>query len=160
MPTLSRVFIKFGLVYFVGAMCAGLGMAGSGGVWSAVLWPTYVHLFVVGWITQCIVGVALWLFPRWSKAQPRGPVWLGWVSLVGLNVGLVLRVVAEPAKYALGSSGSVWGWLLVASALLQWGGSLAFVALIWPRIKDPKGARARRRSDGAVGDVARRRCPD
>ncbi|TXD39009.1 hypothetical protein FRC98_00990 [Lujinxingia vulgaris] len=146
MPTLSRIFLKLGLLYFVLAMLVAAALAWVGGAWSALLLPTYLHLFMVGWVTQCIVGVALWLFPKWSKEQPRGPEWLGWTSLVGLNLGLVLRAVAEPMLALQGADeAGIFGGLLVVSAIAQWAGGLAFAAAIWPRIKDPKAERARRK---------------
>src|SRR6476660_2692413 len=44
----------------------------------AVLFPTLLHLLVVGWITQVIFGVAYWMFPRYSAEQPRGSERVGW----------------------------------------------------------------------------------
>lgn len=35
----------------------------------AALSVTYVHLFVVGWLTPLIFGVALWLFPKMSESM-------------------------------------------------------------------------------------------
>lgn len=153
MPVLSRIFLKLGLVYFVLAMLVAAALALAGGAWSALLLPTYLHLFMVGWVTQCIVGVALWLFPKWSKEQPRGPEWLGWTSLVGLNLGLVLRAIAEPMMVLRAPDEvGIFGGLLVASAVAQWVGGLAFAAAIWPRIKDPKAERARRRKQTRAGE--------
>jgi hypothetical protein len=34
--------------------------------------PVYLHLFMIGWVTQMIFGVAYWMFPRVSKENPRG----------------------------------------------------------------------------------------
>jgi Trk-type K+ transport system membrane component len=147
MPTITRLFLKFGLVYFVASMACGVAMAWAEGAWAALLLPTYLHLFVVGWITQIIIGVALWLFPKQRKDKPRGHEWLSWTALVTLNVGLLLRAVAEPAQFAL-EAGSGWqptmDWLLVASAALQWIGGMAFLANIWGRIKPKKKRRSRR----------------
>jgi hypothetical protein len=36
----------------------------------ALLWPTYLHLLVLGWLTQLIFGVAFWMFPRYSARNP------------------------------------------------------------------------------------------
>lgn len=146
MPTVSRLFLKIGLVYFVAAMACGVGMAWLGGAWGAALLPTYLHLFVVGWLTQIIIGVALWLFPKWTKEQPRGREWLSWTALVTLNLGLLVRLVAEPLQ-TLGAVGAAWqpalAWGLVVSAALQWVGGMAFLVNIWGRIK-PKRKRRRR----------------
>lgn len=83
--------------------------------------PVYVHLLVVGWITQVIFGVAYWMFPRHSRDTPRG------------SAGLVLRVLAERV-YTLHSTLG-FGWVLAVSALLQWLGGMAFVVNSWPRVK-------------------------
>jgi hypothetical protein len=53
------------------------------------------------------------------------------VSYAGLNLGLLLRVVGEPAQLA----GAGGGELLLLSAGLQLLGGWAFVLNIWPRVK-------------------------
>jgi heme/copper-type cytochrome/quinol oxidase subunit 1 len=100
--------------------------------WGSLLWPTYVHLLVVGWLTQLIFGVTFWLFPRHSPAAPHGSERLGWVSYWTLNAGLLLRVIGEPAR-ALGAQ---MGGVLVLSALLQLTAGWAFVVNTWPRVKE------------------------
>ncbi|MGM0555339.1 MAG: hypothetical protein ACQEVA_03075 [Myxococcota bacterium] len=134
MPTVSRIFIKASLLYLIGALLSGVAMHVP--LWPkfAALFPTYVHLFVVGWLTQLIFGVALWLFPKKSREQPRGWEWLSWGCFATLNIGLLMRAVAEPGLI-FGDAAGVFGWLLVASAALQWLGAIAFVVNIWPRIK-------------------------
>ncbi|MFW5968096.1 MAG: hypothetical protein ACOCV2_11290, partial [Persicimonas sp.] len=72
MPTVNRIFLKLALLYFVAALACAVWMAWSGGATGARLLPTYLHLFTVGWITQMIIGVALWLFPKWTREHPRG----------------------------------------------------------------------------------------
>lgn len=96
------------------------------------LWPTYVHLLVVGWLTQLIFGVAYWMFPRYSAERPRGSERLGWTTFALLNIGLLLRVIAEP-WHALTGQGAA---LLVGSALLQLLAGWTFVANTWPRIRE------------------------
>ena len=59
---------------------------------------------------------------------------LGWASYALLNTGLLLRVVAEPATALDG--GTPLRWLLPFSGALQFGAACAFVALIWPRVKE------------------------
>lgn len=134
MPTLTRWFIKAGLLYFAAALLLALLMqaAGSEQSWLRAAGPTYLHILVVGWLTQLIFGVAFWLFPRYSAARPRGSETLGWASFILLNGGLLLRVVGEPWLAIGGTTGS----LLVASAIAQLLGGWAFVANTWPRIKE------------------------
>lgn len=136
MPTLTRWYLRAGMLYFVTALAAGIVlqwpvMVGRHPV-AAVFFPTYLHLLVVGWITQVIFGVAYWMFPRYSAERPRGSERLGWLAFVLLNAGLLLRVVGEPL-HALGSGA---GGLLVASALLQLLAGWAFVLNTWPRVRE------------------------
>jgi hypothetical protein len=99
---------------------------------AVLLWPTYLHLLVLGWLTQLIFGVAFWMFPRRSAKKPYGSELLGWTSYGLLNAGLVLRAVGEPA-FTLGAR---TGGILVVAALLQLGAGWAFVFNTWPRVKE------------------------
>lgn len=143
MPTITRTFIKTAMGY---VLLGGLLSA----VWLIHLaWPlhplvsfvqpTALHLIVVGWLTQLIFGIALWMFPVWSKAQPRGPERLSWLCYGTLNGGLVLRLIAEPLNGYHQSS--VWSALLVVSAVLQVVAMWLFVALAWPRVRPKHGAK-------------------
>jgi hypothetical protein len=96
------------------------------------VWPTYLHLLVLGWLTQLIFGVALWLFPRHSPGRPRGNERLGWASFFLLNIGLVLRAIAEPS-HALGHR---VGALLIVAAVAQLLAGWAFVLNTWPRVRE------------------------
>ena len=135
MPRVSRTFLKLSLVYLVLALGAAAGLRIVGEGWFARLFPTYLHIFVVGWITQVIFGVALWFFPKKSRENPRGWDALSWACLITLNLGLVLRVVCEPLPHLIDGSTTLWRWGIIASALLQWVGGVSFVINIWPRVK-------------------------
>ena len=80
MPRITRVFVKTALAYFVAALVVGvlLAVRPFAPALDALsgLWPVYWHLFMVGWVTQLIVGIAYWMFPKFSREQPRGS-WLG-----------------------------------------------------------------------------------
>lgn len=135
MPTLTRWMVRTSLLYLVLALLAGVWQALGPLVGAPLpgLFPVYFHLLVVGWLTLLIFGVAHWMFPKYSREQPRGREWLGWLVYALLNLGLLLRVVAEPLHTG---SGGLWGWALVASALLQWLAGLLFVVNAWPRVKE------------------------
>jgi hypothetical protein len=137
MPTLTRWFIKTALVYFVTALVLGAAMQSRPLVTAlpvlSVIWPAYIHLLMVGWITGLIFGVAYWLFPRSDRPRPAVSERLGWAAYCFLNSGLLLRVATEPAA-ALDPATPV-RWLLPLAALLQLGGACAFAALIWPRVR-------------------------
>lgn len=99
----------------------------------AALQPVVYHLLMVGWATQLIGGVALWMFPPFTKAQPRGNESLGWVTYVALNIGLALRVIAEPLNAI--SPNTLFAIMLALSALLQVIAIWCLVFQLWPRVK-------------------------
>ena len=137
MPTLVRWYIRTALLSLLTACLAGgLVLAGKplGVPWLAAWFqPVFYHLLMVGWATQLIAGVAIWMFPPLSKAQPRGNEGLGWAAYGALNGGLLLRVAAEPAQAA---GGQPWaGPALIASAVLQTVAVYILILLLWPRVK-------------------------
>ena len=134
MPTLTRWFIKSAMLYLMAALLLSIALQPplrNELPFLAVTWPTYLHLLVLGWLTQLIFGVALWLFPKHPRQGPRGDERLGWASFYLLNVGLVLRAVAEPA-HAIGHQ---VGGLLILAAVVQLLAGWAFVLNIWPRVR-------------------------
>ncbi len=138
MPPITRWFIKASLAFFVLALAVGVLQAAQG-VWHfsaflAAVGPVYFHLFLVGWITQLIIGVAVWMFPKYSLQQPRGDERRLWAVFWLLNVGLALRALAEPFNTL--HPGGVWGWLVGLSAILQWLAGLGFTANAWARVKE------------------------
>lgn len=137
MPPLTRWFIKSALVYLVVSLLIGVALAAQDAIAlpAAVgaLMPVYFHLFMVGWVTQIIFGVAYWMFPRVSTDGARGAERLALVTYVTLNVGLIVRAIGEP-MLALHPA-PAWTVLLIVSAVLQWLGALAFAASTWRRVK-------------------------
>lgn len=136
MPPVTRWFVRSALVWFLLALALGVLMAGDvsarvPGTALVLPYPTYLHLLTVGWLTNLIFGVAFWMFPRHTAEHPRGSDHLAWSAYAGINAGLVLRMVAEPAQ----SSGSGRPILLALSAALQLLGAWAFVLNTWPRVK-------------------------
>ena len=131
MPLLTRTFIKTAMVYFVLALSLGilltLGVPNS-------FFPIYIHLLVFGWLTQLIFGVIYWMFPKYSKELPRGHDVLSWIAYWTLNIGLILRAIAEPQQSS--QAGNLFGVLLVASAVLQWLAGLVFITNTWQRVKE------------------------
>lgn len=138
MPLVTRYFIKSALFFFVAALFCGLLLALRPFIeqpsFLIGLTPIYFHLFMVGWVTQIIIGVAYWMFPKVTKETPRGSEALAWITYALMNSGLLLRTVAEPANAVQTWVG--WGWLVALSALLQWLGGCAFVVNTWPRVKE------------------------
>ena len=140
MPVVTRWYLKTALVYLILALSVGVLLAAQQ-LWGLNLpyngiFPVYIHLLVVGWLTLLILGVAYWMFPKFTTTLPRGSEPLGWASYILLNAGLALRVICEPANSLPNALGSVWGILLVVAGILQWLGGLAFVANTWARVKE------------------------
>lgn len=138
MPTLTRLYVKTALVYLVAglllALVFALAQVGTLPALLAAAGPVYFHLFLVGWVTQLIMGIVFWMFPKQSREQPRGNERLALATYVLLNLGLLLRVIGEPAHAV--DPATLWGALLVASALLQWLAGAFFVANTWGRVKE------------------------
>lgn len=137
MPSISRWFARAGLIYLVLGLAVGVlsafGNRFGMPALASFVGPVFVHLLVVGWVTQLIVAVMIWMFPIHSKDNPRGNERLWWAILGLLNAGLLLRLVAEPL-HAMQPSGLL-GTLLVVSAILQWVAGMGIVVNVWPRIK-------------------------
>lgn len=128
MPRVTRWFLKTSLLYLILALAAGAVPVATGS-----LLPVYLHLLVLGWVTQLIFGVAFWLFPVPSRTVPRPDERPLWAVYCLLNGGLVLRSVAEPL--AAGPERTAWGAALVVSAVLLWAAGTGFAVAIWPRVK-------------------------
>jgi hypothetical protein len=80
-----------------------------------------------------ILGVALWMFPRAPKDDPRyRPSWIRaawWLATLGTAV----RVAGELARPMVATRGA--RWLVVASGLAQGFGIALFFVAMWPRIR-------------------------
>jgi hypothetical protein len=98
-------------------------------------------MLFVGWFVQFAIGVAYWLFPRRrSPTQPLGYHESSALVAIGLlNLGLVLRIIAEPAQ----RSGHDGDWIVItlgASAASQVSAFIILVCQMWKRVT-PRPAR-------------------
>jgi len=85
-------------------------------------------------VMQLIMGVVYWMFPKYSKEQPRRSEKLGWTVFVLLNVGLIIRAIGEPLNTL--RPDLHLGWVLAVSAVLQLLAGWAFVINTWSRVKE------------------------
>lgn len=131
MPLLTRTFVKTAMICF--ALALALGILLALGVTNG-LFPVYIHLLVFGWLTQLIFGVVFWMFPKFSAEKPRGSEPLGWWTYALLNIGLLLRAIAEPIQST--QPNPLSGWMLVISAILQFLAGLLFAVNSWGRVKE------------------------
>jgi hypothetical protein len=136
MPTQSRWYIRTALLHLLAAFAVGALVLVNQAITIdpriATLTPVFYHLLTIGWITQLICGVALWMFPVLSREHPRGNERLGWLAYGGLNGGLLLRVLFEPLPAWFPDAP---GWPLAVSAILQAAAIWCFVIAIWPRVR-------------------------
>ncbi|NTU82267.1 MAG: hypothetical protein HGA45_23290 [Chloroflexales bacterium] len=143
----ARVYIKTALMQLVASVLLGALLLADAGLHLhprlGLLLPVYYHLLMVGWATQLIGGVALWMFPPRSRERPRGDERLGWFTYGALNSGLLIRAVAEPLQQIRPSPWAGWG--LALSALLQVLAIWSLVLALWPRVKGrPEPGRLRK----------------
>jgi len=145
----ARVYIKTAFVQLLISLFIGaLLLINTGLRWQSglnVLLPVYYHLLMVGWATQLIGGVALWMFPVHSRERPRGDERLGWIAYGALNGGLLIRAIAEPIHTLEPRDWSAWG--LVGAALLQVCAVWLLVVILWSRVKGRSETRRPRPGD-------------
>jgi hypothetical protein len=79
---------------------------------------------------SCVLAVAA---PAVDGATAGLQERAAYLAFVALNLGLVLRIIAEPAERA-GLANDVTLALLGASAFLQVAATLVFVIQLWPRV--------------------------
>ncbi|MBO6586057.1 MAG: hypothetical protein JJ953_08145 [Gracilimonas sp.] len=143
MPLITRLFLKTGLVYFLGALLVGILLQVDAlGIPNLV--PMFWHMLMVGWITQIIMGVSLWMFPGRIKEESFQNQKWAWLAYGFLNLGLILRFASEPMIVL--SEGYHWKILLVISAILQFVAVLCYVIEIWPRVLSKAQRRKKNKS--------------
>lgn len=137
MPRITRWFIKSGMIYlFLGIVLAFLSelpyiQSGS------LLLPVYWHMIVIGWITQIIMGVSIWMFPRKRRDRKKTETFTAIASFWSLNAGLIIRFLSEP--FLPFFTENPWMFVTISvSILLQLGGILFYIVEIWPRVQSKK----------------------
>lgn len=145
MPLITRLFIKTGLIFFLIALLIGVGSQADILNFDGIT-PLFWHALMVGWITQIIMGVSMWMFPGRTKEESFQNQKWGWLTYGFLNVGLGLRMLAEP--FVNTSDAELWKVLLVISALFQFIAVVSYVIEIWPRVMS-KSQRRKKRKAGA-----------
>jgi len=138
MDPLSSLMLRASFTWLVAGLATGAAMLTDRalpGQWRLWMAPSHAHMLFVGWFLQFAIGVAYWLMPRRRSAER--PLGYGeraaLLAVIALNLGLVLRIIAEPAERA-GLANDVTLALLGASALLQVAAALVFVTQLWPRV--------------------------
>lgn len=143
MPLITRLFIKSGLIFFLISLIVGVFTQIESLNFGGMV-PVFWHSLTVGWITQIIIGVSMWMFPGRVKEESFNNQKWGWMAFLFLNVGLTLRLLAEPILII--SENQAWKLILVISAAFQFVGVSSYVREIWPRVMSKKQKRQKRRS--------------
>jgi hypothetical protein len=142
MPRIARTFIKTGLIYFLCSLLLALGYELDTFRFPAML-PLFWHLLMVGWITQIIFGVSMWMFPGRTREEGFLAQKWAWSTYILLNIGLVLRVIAEPMISH--SQLMIWDILIIVSALTQVAAAVTYTIELWPRIQSKEQRRKNRK---------------
>ncbi|MBC5825092.1 MAG: hypothetical protein GIW99_06455 [Candidatus Eremiobacteraeota bacterium] len=144
MPIEPRIFIKTGIAYLFLTFLAGAIMTimeATGHAVPRVFEVEHGHMGFVGWLVNVVVGVALWMFPldrtRFAQTSGRYPTRTVWLCYACLNIGLPLRLVAEP-WYQLGGGHALSAALLVASGVLQVAAVTFLACIVWIRVHAPR----------------------
>jgi Cytochrome C and Quinol oxidase polypeptide I. len=98
MPVIVRWYLRTALVMFLLALVADVvqNLSGMFPFLPSSLILVYFHLLMVGWVTQFILGVAIWMLPKYSQGKQRGIETLSWATYILLNTGLLVGLLANP----------------------------------------------------------------
>ncbi|MER3406798.1 MAG: hypothetical protein C4289_17855 [Chloroflexota bacterium] len=140
MSPLVRRYLKTG----IGFLLAGLGLGGvllgrrelQGVGPSPDLVSAHAHLILVGFVMMMILGVALWMFPRPERDDPRYHPALAEVSYWLVTFGTAVRAAGETLRATARPPG--FGWAVTVAGWAQIAGLALFFYHLWPRIRSPR----------------------
>lgn len=132
MPRVAAWFIRASLCHLVGGfVLGGLLLASKGVALPPGLWAlraVHIEMLLVGWMIQLVLGVAIWIFPRFVIHQrPRRSAVTAWLAFALLNLGVVL----------VGVGGSPAG----AGRVSELAAAASFAIHLWGRVS-PAGLSA------------------
>jgi hypothetical protein len=132
MPRVAAWFIRASLCHLVGGfVLGGLLLAGKGITLPPALWAlraVHIEMLLVGWMIQLVLGVAIWIFPRFVMHQrPRRSAVTAWLAFALLNLGVVLV--------------GVGGSLAAAGRVSELAAAASFAIHLWGRVS-PAGLSA------------------
>lgn len=130
MPKLSVWLVRAALIQMgVGFLLGALILFHKGIPiydWMWKLLTPHIEIMIFGWTIQFIMGVGYWVLPRFPGNQRYGRTWLGWLSFALINLSVLIA--------------GLGGWfdhdvLLIAGRVSGLAAILAFILMMWPRIK-------------------------
>lgn len=125
MPPVSAWFVRASLVHLVGGFMIGALLLMSKAVafgtglqaWRAV----HIEMLLVGWMIQLVMGVAVWIFPRFVLGRaPRRSAITAWLAFILINTGVLLVSLGGP--------------MLAAGRLAEIGAAASFAVHLWDRV--------------------------
>lgn len=125
MPRVSAWFIRASLAYLVGGftlgavLLAGKGISMGPGIWA--FRAVHIEMLLVGWLVQLVMGVAIWIFPRFVLHRaPRRSALTAWLAFGLLNGGVILVILG--------------GGLAPVGRLVEIGAALSCAVHLWGRV--------------------------
>jgi hypothetical protein len=130
MPKLSVWMVRASLIYMgIGFVFGGLILYQKGALdapWAWLYFNAHADVMVYGWTVQFVMGMAIWILPRFPIVNRYGKIYLGWWSFGLLNGGLLLSTMDVWLRYAP---------LLSIGRLCNLAAVVTFVVMMWPRVK-------------------------
>ena len=132
MPLVSVWFIRASLVHLVAGFTLGAILLAAKGVpLPPAVWQwrgLHIEMLLIGWVVQLVMGVAVWIFPRFVlRHAPRRSAVTAWLAFALLNVGVLL----------VGAGGS----LAAAGRVAELAAAVSFAVHLWTRVS-PAGLSA------------------
>ena len=134
MPHAGRWFIRASLVYLGLGFTLGAVLLFNKAVplapGVARLLPVHIEFLLVGWVIQLVMGVAIWIFPRFGVPQSAyGSEVAAWIAFALVNAGVWLAAVGGLLR---GNPGDV---LLQIGRLAEVAAAIVFAMNIWARVR-------------------------
>lgn len=154
MTELPRRFIKTAFVFLILGLLLGGWMLLRRELYGE--WPhpylisAHTHIMFVGFVMFMILGVALWLFPKPSRDDPRYRETLIRVVYWLLLAGTLLRFGGELGRSE--NEARELAWIVLSGGVLQLGAIVLYVWTMWRRIRTTTGYKRQRVSRESVGE--------
>jgi len=137
MNALVRRFIKTAVIFLAIGLLTGayiLVQRELFGIWpQPYVVSAHTHAVFVGFVMFMILGVALWLFPKPLRSDPRYRPALIEIVYWLLLSGTLLRFLGELARAYINNP--LLAWLVVLAGFAQVASLLLYVWTMWYRIR-------------------------
>lgn len=153
MTELPRRFVKTAFVFLIFGLLLGGWMLLRRELYGE--WPhpylisAHTHIMFVGFVMFMILGVALWLFPKPARDDPRYRESRIEVVYWLLLCGTLVRFGGELLR---SDNGASWlAWLVLCGGLAQLGAIVLYIWTMWMRIRTTTGYKRQRVTRETVG---------